>query len=56
MTKSPKPMSAEHWQLRAQEARGNAAAIRDLEARRLMLEVAATYDQLVRKAEKDGAA
>jgi hypothetical protein len=48
-------MSAQHWQLRAQEARDNAAAIRDLEARRLMLEVAATYDQLARKAEKDGA-
>jgi hypothetical protein len=48
-------MSAEHWQLRAREARANAAAMRDLEARRLMLEVAATYDQLASKAQKDAA-
>jgi hypothetical protein len=55
MTKIPDLLAARHWRDRAQEARANAAQIDDLESKRLMLEVAVTYDNLARKAENGGA-
>ena len=55
MTKIPNLLAAKHWRDRAQEARANAAQIDDLESKRLMLEVAVTYDNLARKAENGGA-
>jgi len=42
---------ARHWRERAAEARANAANLNDLDARRLMLEVATTYERLARDAE-----
>jgi hypothetical protein len=53
MAKLPDRFAARHWRDRAQEARDNAALINDLEGKRLMLEVAVTYDYLAKKAEKD---
>ena len=53
MTKLPNVLAAQHWRDRAQEARDNAARISDLEGKRLMLEVAVTYEYLAKKAEKD---
>lgn len=55
MTKITNLLAAKHWRDRAQEARDNAARIDDLESRRLMLEVAVTYDNLAKKAENGGA-
>ncbi len=45
-----------HWRARADEARANAARVDDLDSRRLMLEVATTYDRLAETAEKRAAA
>jgi hypothetical protein len=42
---------ARHWRERAAEARANAANLDDLDARRLMLEVATTYERLAKDAE-----
>jgi hypothetical protein len=47
---------ARHWRERAAEARANAANLDDLDARRLMLEVATTYDRLAKDAETRAAA
>jgi hypothetical protein len=47
---------ARHWRERAAEARANAANLDDLDARRLMLEVATTYDRLAKDAEARAAA
>jgi len=52
MAKLPDRFAAQHWWDRAQEARDNAARINDLEGKRLMLEVATTYDLLAKKAEE----
>jgi hypothetical protein len=41
-----------HWRDRAAEARDNAARMQDPEAKRLMLEIAATFDELAKKAEE----
>jgi hypothetical protein len=49
---SPNRFAAKHWRDRAKEARDNAARINDLEGKRLMLEVATTYDLLAKKAEE----
>src|SRR3981081_3093764 len=51
----PRGRAAKHWPDRAQEARDNAARIDDLQSKRLMLEVAVTYDNLAKKAEERGA-
>lgn len=56
MTKLPNLYAAKHWRDRAQKARDNAARINDLKGKRLMLEVAATYDNLAKKAEGGGVA
>ena len=53
MAKLPDRFAAQHWWDRAQKARDNAARINDLEGKRLMLEVAVTYEYLAKKAEKD---
>ena len=42
------------WPDRANEARAIAAQLTDLDSRRLMLEIAATYDHLAKKAEEGG--
>jgi hypothetical protein len=47
---------ARHWRERAAEARANAANLTDLDARRLMLEVATTYERLAKDAEARAAA
>ncbi len=52
MAKPPNRFAAQHWRNRANEARDNATAINDLEGKRLMLEVATTYDLLAKKAEE----
>jgi hypothetical protein len=52
MVQSPNRFAAKHWRDRAKEARDNAARINDLEGKRLMLEVATTYDLLAKKAEE----
>jgi hypothetical protein len=54
MTKLPNLLAAKHWRDRAQEAPDNAARISDLEGKRLMLEIAVTYDNLAKKAEEGG--
>ena len=43
---------AKHWQDRAEEARVHADQMSDPEARRMMLEVAAGYDKLAKRAEQ----
>jgi hypothetical protein len=53
MAELPNRFPAQHWRDRAQEARDNAARINDLEGKRLMLEVAVTYEYLAKKAEVD---
>ena len=55
MAKAPIRLDAQHWRDRAEEARANAAKIVDLDSRRLMLEVATTYDRLAEQAEAPGA-
>jgi len=52
MAKPPNRFAAQHWRNCAKEARDNATAINDLEGKRLMLEVATTYDLLAKKAEE----
>jgi len=42
---------AQHWRDRAGEARADAARLGDPDARRLMFEIAMTYDRLATKAE-----
>jgi hypothetical protein len=55
MARSPPiRLDPQHWRDRAEEARANAAKITDLDSRRLMLEIAATYDNLAKKAEAGG--
>jgi hypothetical protein len=55
MAKSSIRLDPEHWRARAEEARAAAANIVDLDSRRLMLEVASTYDRLAVQAEARGA-
>jgi len=43
---------AEHWQRRAEEARAMAANLTSEESRRLMRQVAESYDRLAAEAEK----
>jgi hypothetical protein len=54
MAQLPIRLDPQHWRDRADEARANAARLTDLDSRRLMLEIAATYDQLAKKAEDGG--
>jgi hypothetical protein len=54
MAQSSIRLDPQHWRDRAAEARANAAKITDLDSRRLMLEIAATYDNLAKKAEAGG--
>jgi len=42
----------EHWRDRAEEARAMAAQLSDPEARRMMEDVAKTYDKLAERAEE----
>jgi hypothetical protein len=42
----------QHWRERAIEARANAARMNDPNGKRLMLEIAVSYDQLAKKAEE----
>ncbi len=42
---------AELWRQRAEEARAKAEAIRDAAAKRSMMEVAAAYDEMAKRAE-----
>jgi hypothetical protein len=44
--------SAQHWRARAAEARSVAEQIKDPQARRIMLEIATSYDKLVDRAAK----
>jgi hypothetical protein len=44
--------NVKHWQDRAEEARVHAAQLTDPEARRMMLEVANSYDKLAARAEE----
>jgi lipopolysaccharide biosynthesis regulator YciM len=50
---SPRPLiqDAEHWRKRAEEARRLAERMMDLESRRVMLEIAKSYDELAARAE-----
>ena len=50
---SPRPLvhDAEHWRKRAEEARTLADRLTDLESRRVMLEIAKSYDELAARAE-----
>lgn len=41
---------ARHWQMRASEARAVASGLDDAEARRMMLEIAESYEALARRA------
>lgn len=43
--------SSEHWLARAQEARDMAENIADPEAKRAMLEIAANYEKVAKRAE-----
>jgi hypothetical protein len=54
MAQLPIRLDPQHWRDRADEARANAAQLTDLDSRRLMLEIAATYDHLAQKAENGG--
>jgi len=49
---SPRPLihDAEHWRKRAEEARRLAERMMDLESRRVMLEIAKSYDELASRA------
>jgi hypothetical protein len=44
--------NVKHWQDRAEKARVHADQISDPEARRMMLDVAASYDKLANRAEQ----
>ena len=50
---SPRPLihDAEHWRKRAEESRALAGRMMDLESRRVMLEIAKSYDELAARAE-----
>ena len=50
------PQSAEHWLRRAEEARNLAEGLKDPEARRAMLGVAAEYEALAKYADAMGKA
>lgn len=41
-----------HWRDRAEEARAHAAEFQDIEAQRMLLEIAETYDRLAETAER----
>jgi hypothetical protein len=43
---------AQHWRDRAGEARADAARLGDPDARRLMFEIAMTYDRLATRAQE----
>jgi hypothetical protein len=47
-----KRFDAQHWRDRAGEARANAAKLDDPDAKRLMFEIAVTYDHLAIKADE----
>jgi hypothetical protein len=49
---SPRPLihDAEHWRKRAEESRTLADRMTDLESRRVMLEIAKSYDELAARA------
>ncbi|HUK07080.1 MAG TPA: hypothetical protein VLX09_04355 [Stellaceae bacterium] len=44
--------SAQHWRARAAEARSVAEQMKDARAKRIMLEIATSYDKLVEHAAK----
>jgi hypothetical protein len=44
--------NVKHWQHRAEEARVHGGQLTDPEAKRMMLEIAASYDQLAKRAEE----
>ena len=50
---SPRPLihDAEHWRKRAEESRALASRMTDQESRRVMLEIAKSYDELAARAE-----
>jgi hypothetical protein len=50
---SPRPLihDAGHWRKRAEKARILAGRMTDLESRRVMLEIAKSYDELAARAE-----
>ena len=50
---SPRPLihDANHWRKRAEEARTLADRMTDLESRRVMFEIAKSYDELAARAE-----
>jgi hypothetical protein len=52
MAKATDRFDPDHSQERAREARDNVARIEDPERKRLMLEIAGTYDQLAKKADE----
>jgi len=41
-----------HWRDRAEEARANAEHLHDPDAKRMMLEIAASYDRIAKRAEE----
>ena len=47
-----KRFDAQHWRDRAGEARADAARLDDPDARRLMFEIAMTYDRLATRAQE----
>ena len=51
MSRRPLIHDAEHWRKRAEEARRLAERMMDLESRRVMLEIAKSYDELAVRAE-----
>ena len=51
MSTRPLIHDAEHWRKRAEEARTLADRMTDLESRRVMLEIAKSYDELAARAE-----
>ena len=50
---SPRPLihDAEHWRKRAEESRALAGRMTDQKSRRVMLEIAKSYDELAARAE-----
>jgi hypothetical protein len=54
MVQSTYRFDPQHWRDRANEARANAAKMDDPDAKRLMLEIAVTYDHLAKRAEDGG--
>ena len=51
MSSRPLIHDAKHWRKRAEEARTLADRMMDLESRRVMLEIAKSYDELAARAE-----